>query len=217
MSTDLVGYLCEVISGRPFDRYLHERILEPLGLSDTAFVVPPDKVDRFAANYRPQRGSPRYELLDDPAVSEYTRPRPYFSGAAGLVSTAGDYLRFCRMLARGGELDGERVLGPRTLQLMTANHLPGGQDLETMAQNGGETHREGQGLGLGFGVLLDPTVSQTLGTPGEYFWGGAASTAFFVNPVEDLIVIFLTQLRPSATYPAIRRELRATVYSSIID
>jgi CubicO group peptidase (beta-lactamase class C family) len=216
ISTDLVGYLCEVIGGQPFDRFLEERVLGPLGMLDTSFSVPASKVDRFAANYAPQSGSPRYKLFDDPATSSYTRPRTYFSGAGGLVSTCADYLRFCRMLANGGELDGARILGPRTLQLMTLNHLPGGKDLATMAQNAGETQREGQGFGLGFAVLLDPTVAQIIGTPGEFYWGGAASTAFFVNPKEDLIMIFLTQLRPSSTYP-IRRELRSTIYAAIVD
>lgn len=216
ISTDLVGYLCEVISGIQFDRYLDERILGPLGMFDTGFTVPASKVDRFAANYAPRDGEPRYRLVDDPETSTYARPRTYFSGSGGLVSTAGDYLRFCMMLRNGGELDGVRILGPRTLQLMTLNHLPGGKDLATMAQNAGETQREGQGFGLGFAVLLDQTVAQIIGTPGEFYWGGAASTAFFVNPKEDLIMIFLTQLRPSSTYP-IRRELRSTIYSSIVD
>jgi CubicO group peptidase (beta-lactamase class C family) len=211
LSTDVVGYLCEVLSGMPFDQYLRERIFEPLGMTDTGFTVPAGKHSRFAAGY-----GPGLELLDDPATSRYTRPRTYFSGAAGLVSTAGDYLRFCRMLARGGELHGARVLGPRTVRLMTSNHLPGGKDLTSFAVTGGETSRRGQGFGLGFGVLLDQTVAQTMGTTGEFFWGGAASTAFFVCPAEDLIMVFLTQLRPSATYP-IRRELRATIYSSIVD
>jgi CubicO group peptidase (beta-lactamase class C family) len=216
ISTDVVGYLCEVLGGLPFDQYLEQRILGPLGMTDTAFSVPASKVERFAANYEPRPGSPRYGLVDDPATSPYTRPRTYFSGAGGLVSTAADYLRFCRMLANGGELDGVRILGPRTLELMTLNHLPGGKDLATMAQSAAETQREGQGFGLGFAVLLDPTVAQIIGTPGEYYWGGAASTAFFVNPKEELIMLFLTQLRPSSTYP-IRRELRATIYSAIID
>jgi CubicO group peptidase (beta-lactamase class C family) len=216
ISTDLVGYLCEVLSGLPFDRYLEQRILAPLGMPDTAFSVPQDKVDRFAANYAPQDGSPRYKLVDDPATSPYTRPRTYFSGAGGLVSTAADYLRFCRMLANGGELDGVRILGPRTLRLMTINHLPSGKDIASMALSGGETQREGHGFGLGFAMLLDPAVAQLIGTPGEFYWGGAASTAFFVNPAEELIMLFLTQLRPSSTYP-IRRELRATIYSAITD
>ncbi|MBV9169852.1 MAG: beta-lactamase family protein [Chloroflexi bacterium] len=217
ISTDLVGYLCEVISGQKFDRYLQEQILGPLGMVDTAFGLPAEKVERFAANYAPCNGMPRYELVDDPETSSYTRERTYFSGAGGLVSTAADYLRFCRMLANDGELDGVRIIGPRTIRLMTLNHLPDGQDLATMAQNGGETQREGHGFGLGFAMLLDPARAQLIGTPGEYYWGGAASTAFFVNPNEDgLIMIFLTQLRPSSTYP-IRRELRATIYSALVD
>ncbi len=216
ISTDLVGYLCEVIGGLPFDRYLDERILAPLGMLDTSFSVPGSKVDRFAALYEPHTGTPRYKLADDPLTSAYVGQRTYFSGAGGLVSTAADYLRFCTMLANGGVLEGVRVLGPRTLELMTLNHLPGGKDLATMAQSAAETQREGQGFGLGFAVLLDPTVAQVIGTPGEYYWGGAASTAFFVNPHEELVMIFLTQLRPSSTYP-IRRELRATIYSALVE
>ena len=216
ISTDLVGYLCEVLTGLPFERYLEEQILGPLGMVDTSFSVAESKVDRFAANYAPRAGTPRYRLVDDPLSSPYTRPRTYFSGSGGLVSTAADYLRFCRMLSNGGHLDGVRIIGPRTLRLMTINHLPGGKDLATMAQTAGETAREGVGFGLGFAVLIDQAVAQIIGTPGEFYWGGAASTAFFVNPIEDLIMIFLTQLRPSSTYP-LRRELRATIYSAITD
>jgi CubicO group peptidase (beta-lactamase class C family) len=215
VSTDVVGRLCEVIGGLPFDRFLDRRVLEPLGMVDTGFIVPQAKRDRFTACYEPTDDG-GHHLLDDPATSPYTRPRTYFSGSAGLVGTAGDYLRFCRMLARGGELDGARILGPRTVRLMTSNHLPGGRDLTSFATTGGETSRRGQGFGLGFGVLLDQTVAQTIGTAGEFFWGGAASTAFFVCPKEDLITVFLTQLRPSATYP-IRRQLRATIYSAIVE
>lgn len=214
ISTDIVGRLCEVISGQPFDRYLADRVFTPLGMTDTGFGVPESTIDRFAACYGSRDGG--YVLLDDPLTSPYTRGPTYFSGSAGLVSTAADYLRFCRMLAGGGALDGVRVLGPRTVRFMTANHLSGGTDLATMAKHGGETQREGQGFGLGFGVLLDPAAAQTIGTPGEYFWGGAASTAFFVSPVDDLIMIFLTQVRPSGTYP-IRRELRAAIYASLTD
>jgi CubicO group peptidase (beta-lactamase class C family) len=133
-----------------------------------------------------------------------------------MVSTASDYMRFCRMLARGGELDGVRILGPRTVQYMAMNHLPGHSDLTGMGGRLGETTMDGIGFGLGFAVLLDPTVAQVVGTPGEYYWGGAASTAFFINPAEELIMIFLTQLMPSSSYP-IRRELRSTIYTSIID
>lgn len=214
MSTDLVGHLCEVIAGQPLDVFLRDRLFEPLAMPDTGFGVSADQLPRFAACYGATETG--YELIDDPATSHYTRPASYLAGSSGLVSTAADYLRFCRMLARGGELDGHRVIGPRTLRFMTANHLPGGQDLTAVATNGGETGRAGQGFGLGFGVLLDPTVAMTLGTPGEYFWGGAASTTFFVSPRDDLIVLFLTQLRPSNTYP-VRRELRAAVYSALLD
>jgi CubicO group peptidase (beta-lactamase class C family) len=217
ISTDLVGYLCEVISGIPFDEYLQQRIFEPLGMVDTSFSVPASKVERFAACYGPQiGGAPQYKLVDDPVTSSYASPRRYFSGSGGLVSTAHDYYRFCWMLLNAGELDGVRILGPRTLHLMTLNHLPGGKDLATMAQSAGETAREGIGFGLGFARLLDPTVAQIIGTPGEFYWGGAASTAFFINPEEELIMLFLTQLRPSSTYP-IRRELRATIYSALVD
>lgn len=214
ISTDLVGLLCEVFSGLPLDRYLRERIFEPLGMVDTGFFVPAGSVDRFAAGYTYADGG--YLLADDPVTSDYTRQPSFLSGIAGLVSTAGDYFRFTRMLANGGTLDGARILGPRTVRFMTVNHLPGGQDLSAMADTGGETSRKGQGFGLGFGVLLEPTVAQTVGTPGEFFWGGAASTTFFVSPADELIVIFLTQLRPSASYP-IRRELRAAVYSALTD
>jgi CubicO group peptidase (beta-lactamase class C family) len=216
ISTDLVGLLCEIISGMRLDEYLQERILGPLGMEDTSFSVPDSKLDRFAALYAPvPGGSPQYRLVDDPERSGY-RSRTYFSGAGGLLSTAGDYYRFCSMLLNGGQLNGVRILGPRTLQLMTLNHLPGGKDLATVGQLAGETSREGIGFGLGFAMLLDPAVAQIVGTPGEYYWGGAASTAFFVNPREELIMLFLTQLRPSSTYP-IRRELRSTIYAAIME
>ena len=218
ISTDLVGYLCEVISGTRFDRFVEERICAPLGMKDTGFQVLGSEVGRFAANYR--RGDtaePSYVLIDRPdSSSPYTKRRTYFSGAGGMVSTAADYLRFCMMLRNGGELDGARILGPRTLQFMTMNHLPGGRDLAGLGGRLGETTLHGIGFGLGFAVLLDPTVAPVLGTPGEFYWGGAASTAFFVSPREDLTMVFLTQLMPSSSYP-IRREIRATIYSSIIE
>ena len=214
ISTDLVGLLCEVIGGQPLDAYLRTRIFEPLGMIDTGFSVPEASISRFAAGYEYDDG--RFRLADDPRTSAYARPRTFLSGVAGLVSTATDYLRFTRMLAGGGSLDGTRIIGPRTLRFMTANHLPGGQDLAAFADFGGETKRAGQGFGLGFGVVLDPTVAQTIGTPGEYFWGGKASTAFFVSPADELVVVFLTQLVPSARYP-IRRELRAAVYGALDD
>lgn len=172
VSTDLVGYLCERISGLSFDRFLHERIFTPLGMPDSGFQVPEAQIGRFAANYR--RGGPdeaSYVSIDRPdASSAYAQPRSYFSGAGGLVSTAADYLRFCKMLANGGELDGARILGTRTLQFMTMNHLPGGCDLAAMGQpRFTETTMEGIGFGLGFAVLLNPAVAQIIGAPGEFY------------------------------------------------
>ncbi len=218
ISTDVVGFLCETISGQPFDQFLSERIFEPLGMPDTGFQVPESEFDRFAACYEwTDEADAHYTLFDAPKDSPYTKPRTYLSGAGGLVTTASDYMRFCKMLANGGELDGERILGSRTLKFMTMNHLPGGGDLAATGQPLlGETTTEGIGFGLGFAVLLDPTRAQLLGTGGEYYWGGAASTAFFVSPAEDLALVFLTQLRPSSSYP-IRRELRIATYQAIVD
>jgi CubicO group peptidase (beta-lactamase class C family) len=126
-------------------------------------------------------------------------------------------MRFCKMLAGGGELDGARVIGPRTLEFMTLNHLPGGRDLTQMGrEETGETASRGIGFGLGFAVLMDAAEAGVIGSPGEYYWGGAASTAFFISPRDDLAVVFMTQLRPSSTYP-IRREIRAIVYGSLLD
>jgi CubicO group peptidase (beta-lactamase class C family) len=218
ISTDLVGYLCQVLSGVPFDRFLQERIFTPLRMEDTGFTVPESKLDRFAANYRFEGGrTPPYTLIDRPDSSSiYARPRTYFSGAGGLASTATDYLRFCRMLANGGELDGVRILGARTVEYMAMNHLPGGTDLTGLGGRLGETTMDGIGFGLGFAVLLNPATAGVIGTPGEYYWGGAASTAFFISPKEELIMLFLTQLMPSSTYP-IRRELRQTIHGAIIE
>ncbi len=218
ISTDLVGYLCEVLSGVPFDEYLRERIFQPLGMGDTGFQLPADQVGRFAACYR--RGGPDespYVLSDSPATSSYLAPKTYFSGAGGLVSTAADYMRFATMLAGGGELDGVHIIGRRTLQFMASNHLPGNCDLAAMGQpRFTETTMAGIGFGLGFAVLLDPTTAEVNGTPGEYYWGGAASTAFFVSPADELVMLFLTQLLPSGSYP-FRRELRAVIYGALTD
>ncbi len=162
ISTDVVGYLCEVLSGQRLDAFLRERILDPLGMVDTGFAVPDEDVTRFAACYRPGKaGEPLLVVEDRPdASSRYTQPRTYLSGAGGMVSTAPDYMRFCKMLANGGELDGRRVLGPRTLAFMACNHLPGGRDLAQMSPaSAGETSREGVGFGLGFARVLDPPCS----------------------------------------------------------
>jgi CubicO group peptidase (beta-lactamase class C family) len=213
ISTDLVGRLCEVLSGQRFDDLLAERIFRPLGMTATGFSVGPADKDRLAAAYRAADGMPRYEPLDDP----YESSRAYLSGAAGLVSTARDYHRFASMLLGGGELDGVRVLGPRTVDLMTINHLPGGAEINQIGTHGGETRPAGHGFGLGFAVVQDRARAETVATPGEYSWGGALSTCFFASPADDLFVLFLTQLRPSATYLRIRRELRSIAYAALVD
>lgn len=214
IATDVLGHLVAVISGQPFDVFLQNRIIGPLGMADTAFHVAPDKQARFAANYaRGRDGTPK--LIDDPAESPYLKPRLICSGGGGLVSTAGDYLRFCRMMLGEGELDGVRLLGRKTVALMTSNHLRG--DMADMGQpRFSESSYEGVGFGLGFSVMLDPARAQILGTPGEYAWGGAASTAFWIDPKEEMAVVLLTQMTPSSTYP-IRRELRVLTYQALVD
>ncbi|MCZ8099264.1 MAG: serine hydrolase, partial [Burkholderiales bacterium] len=212
VATDVLGRLVAVISGRPFDTFMREEILRPLGMGDTDFVVPQDRLDRFAANYVPGEGG-RLVLADDPADSRFSRPR-MASGGGGLVSTAADYLRFCRLLLNRGELNGVRLLGRKTVDLMLANHLPG--DIADMGKSRfSESTYVGIGFGLGFSVMLDPAKAQIVGTPGEVAWGGAASTAFWVDPAEDMAVLLLTQLMPSSTYP-IRRELRVLSYQALV-
>jgi CubicO group peptidase (beta-lactamase class C family) len=215
LSTDVCGALVEKISGQRFDAYLAEHIFGPLGMKDTSFVVAPDKVDRFAANYR--RGADkRLEMIDDPAKSDYLAEPSFFSGGGGLTGTTEDYLRFCEMLRRGGELEGERVLGPRTITLMHRNHLKDGKDLTQMAVGGfSETANEGVGFGLGFATTMDTVKSGSIAA-GDYYWGGAASTIFWVDAEEDLSVVFMTQLMPSGAFN-FRGQLKSIIYSSIVE
>ena len=216
VSTDVCGYLVEKISGQRFDEYLQEQIFEPLGMVDTGFDVPPEKIDRFAANY--ERGPDKQlRLLDDPAASHYGEPQTFFSGGGGLVSTAQDYHRFCQMLLNGGELDGERLLGPKTIELMTMNHLPNGEDLSQRALGTfSETANDGVGFGLGFAMIVDIPRTQNVGSIGEYYWGGAASTIFWIDPAEDMIVIFLTQFMPSGTFN-FRGQIKQILYPGLLD
>jgi CubicO group peptidase (beta-lactamase class C family) len=214
-ATDVCGYLVEAISGKRFDEYLRETIFEPLGMRDTAFFVAPEKASRLAANYRRARDK-SLRLMDDPETSAYLKQPAFFAGGSGLTSTMADYLRFCEMLRRGGELDGARILGPRTLRMMTKNHLTGGRTLTDMAMGAfSETAYDGVGFGLGFAMTLDDVGAGTIAA-GDYYWGGAGSTIFWVDPIEDLIVIFLTQLIPSTTFN-FRGQLKSIVYSSIVD
>jgi CubicO group peptidase (beta-lactamase class C family) len=216
VSTDVVGHLIEVISGQRLDAYLREHVLQPLGMRDTSFVIADEQLPRFAANYQRQADG-SLTLIDDPERSQY-RECSFFSGGGGLVSTVPDYFRFTAMLRNRGELDGIRLLGRKTVELMTVNHLPGGQELTQLAQAGmfTETPYAGMGFGLGFSVMQAPARAQILGTPGEYAWGGAASTSFWIDPTEDVIVILMTQLMPSSSYP-LRREVRVLTYAALTD
>jgi len=217
VATDAVARLVEIMSGQPFDAYLREHIFEPLGMVDTGYTVAAESLPRLSANYlrSPEGGM---TLLDDPADSTYARPKTLFTGSSGLVSTAGDYLRFAEMLRRGGALDGKRILSPRTIRTMTQNHLPGGADLAALATEStfSETRYDGIGFGLGFSVNVDPVKAQIAGSAGEYGWGGMASTAFWIDPAEELTVIFLTQLVPSSALD-VRSEMKSLVYAAVVD
>jgi CubicO group peptidase (beta-lactamase class C family) len=216
LSTDICARLVEILSGQSFDEYLFTHIFEPLGMVDTGFVVPDDSVSRLAACYLYQPGGPP-KLIDDPESSPYRRRRSYLSGSGGLVATTTDYLRFCQMLVNRGQLEGTRIIGRKTLELMVTNHLPGDAELGQFATGGfGEAEFPGVGFGLGFGVGRGPGATASAGSAGEFYWGGAASTAFWVDPVEDLTVVFMTQLLPSAAYP-FRAQLRALVYQALAD
>jgi len=213
VSTDVLGYLVGRISGVPFEDFLRERIFEPLGMVDTAFFVPPDKVQRFADCYVT---APDGKLVQTAGPNFLAPPRAA-SGGGGLVSTAADYMRFCEALRGGGALGDARLIGPKTLALMRANHLPDRRDLADISISMfSEAMYQGVGFGLGFAMTTDPARTGIAGSVGEYWWGGMASTAFWVDPVEDVCVVFLTQLVPSSTYP-IRRELRTMINAAIID
>jgi CubicO group peptidase (beta-lactamase class C family) len=216
VATDVVGHVVERISGRSLDQFVHERITGPLGMEDTAFTVRPGETERFAANYT-RRPDKTLRLIDDPlGNSPWVGDKTFFSGGGGMVSTASDYLRFCRMMQNGGELDGVRVLGRKTVELMTMNHLPDGKSLPELTTGlFSEVENEGSGFGLGFSVNLNPVLGGSHGSVGEFSWGGMASTAFWIDPVEDLVVIFMTQLVPSRTFD-FRGQLRALVYSALV-
>ncbi len=215
VSTDVIGYLIGKISGKPLEQFLKERIFNPLGMNDTDFFVPAEKAHRLAACYSADKGG--MTLQDDPTTSSFLVPPSFISGGGGLCSTASDYLTFCRALLNGGELGGVRLIGPKTLALMTSNHLPGGRDLTEMSRSMfSEAAYNGIGFGLGVSVTMDPAQTLIPGSAGEYAWGGAATTSFWVDPAEELITVFMTQVLPSSAYP-VRRELRTMVYAAISD
>lgn len=215
VASDLCGALVESISGQRFDQFLAERIFGPLGMRDTGFSVPAAKLSRFAACYR-RSSDKRLVLSDDPQTSSYGTPPQFLSGGGGLVSTISDYYRFCEMLRRGGALDGVRLLAPRTLRLMSSNHLPGRCDI-AQATRGllAEPGNEGVGYGLGFATTIDAVAAGSLGQ-GDIYWAGVASTTFWVDPNADLVVIFMTQLTPARLYN-FRGQLRSLVYSALQD
>lgn len=213
VATDVLGRVVEVVSGRPLDAFLDEEVLRPLDMTDTGFGAADP--DRLAALYVPKPGGGlhRHDRMGDAALREPT----FLSGGGGLVSSAADYHRFTRMLARGGELDGVRLLSPRTVAYATRNHLPGGADLQEFGRPiFAESAFQGVGFGLGFSVVVDAAAGKSLTSAGEYAWGGLASTAFYVDPTEEITAMFLTQLMPSSTHP-IRPQLRTLVTSALVD
>jgi CubicO group peptidase (beta-lactamase class C family) len=219
VATDVLGRVIEVASGQRLDEFLAARILRPLGMTQTAFWAGPEAAPRLAALYTRGRdgAATRLDALGQAALA---RPA-MFSGGGGLVSTAADYDRFTQMLLQragspAGELDGIRLLSPRTVGYMTRNHLPGGVDLETFGRPlYAESPFRGVGFGLGFAVVIDPLPGKVVCSAGEISWGGAASTTFWVDQDADLAVSFFTQLLPSSSYP-IRPELRQLVYQALV-
>src|SRR4051812_11746469 len=216
VATDVLGRLVEVVSGQSLDTFFADQIFGPLGMVDTGFHVDADRAHRLAALYALPAGGRervRFDQMGDTA----TRRPTWFSGGGGLVSTTRDYARFTWMLLNGGELDGARLLSPRTIRTMTRNHLPGGADLETYGRPlFAEVRYDGVGFGLGFATVLDPAAAKVAGNAGEFNWGGLASTAFWVDPVDEITVVFMTQLMPSSTYP-LRPQLRQLVYQAVVD
>lgn len=214
VATDVLGLVVQRVSGLPLERFFAERIFAPLGMHDTFFTVPADKIDRLVDCYTQVPGKGRV-MFDRGADSMWSSPFTLVSGGGGLVSTAFDYHRFCRMLLNGGALDGARILGRKTVALMTQNHLPGNADLAAMSDSlFSETQNAGTGFGLGFAVTIDVARSMMPGSVGEYYWGGMFSTAFFIDPVERVSMVFMTQLSPSMIYP-IRRELKTMIYAAM--
>jgi CubicO group peptidase (beta-lactamase class C family) len=216
IATDVLGILVERVSGMALDAYFADHIFRPLGMDDTFFTVPADKAHRIPACYVWDAAT-KMKLFDKAgADSLWTKGWSFNSGGGGLASTLADYHRFARMLLNQGELEGARIISPHTLKLMTANHLPGGGDLTQHSKSlFSEAENAGAGFGLGFGMTIDAAATMTHGNTGDFYWGGMYSTAFFVDPVDDVIMIFMTQLMPSSSYP-VRREIKTMLYSALI-
>lgn len=220
VSIDVLGYLVQKLSGQAFGEFLRTRLFEPLGMVDTAFHVSPDRIERFTSCYQPNETNTGLMVQDDARQSGYAAPPILESGGGGLVSTAEDYLRFCRMMLGGGTLDGVQILSPKTVQMFSLNLLPGGKLMNDMAAGPGlfsEAGYGGVGFSLGCGVTVDVSKSHLPGSVGEYFWGGAAATAFWIDPVEELTVVFMTQVLGSEARLTLRRDLRTLVYSAMTE
>ena len=208
VSTDVLGRVVEVASGKPLDEFFAERIFKPLDMRDTGFSVPADKMDRFTTNYGPgEKGG--LKATDAPATSRYRQKPKFLSGGGGLVSTARDYVRFCQMLAGEGALPGTRLLRPETVRAMTRNHLPD----EAMPLGVGGAKRPGVGFGLGFSVRVAPDKSEPAGVVGEYGWGGAASTHFWISPKHNLVVVALQQYMPYNS--RLENTLKPIIYEAV--
>ena len=219
VSIDVLGYLVQKLCGLSFGEFLRTRLFAPLGMNDTAFHVPSDKIERFTSCYQPEGKGPGLKLQDDARESTYTSPPMLESGGGGLVSTAHDYLRFCRMMLNGGTLDGVQILSPKTVALFSLNYLPGGREVADLAFPGmfSESGYAGVGFSLGCGVNVDVAKTRLPGSLGEYFWGGAAATAFWIDPKEELTVVFMTQVIGSEARLTLRRDLRTLVYSAMTE
>jgi CubicO group peptidase (beta-lactamase class C family) len=219
VSIDVLGYLVEKLSGMSFGEFLRRRLFEPLGMNDTAFWVPPDKTERFTSCYQAENKGPGLKVQDDARESTYARPPRLESGGGGLVSTAHDYLRFCSMMLNGGSLDGVQILSPKTVALFSLNYLPDGREIADMALPGmfSESGYAGVGFSLGCGVNVDVAKTRLPGSLGEYFWGGAAATAFWIDPKEELTVVFMTQVIGSEARLILRRDLRTLVYAAMTE
>ncbi len=218
VATDVLGAVIQRLEGKPLDEVFRARLFAPLGMDDTFFQVPADKADRLTDCWKVVTGASGQHgraIYDRGAASAWSQRPTMLSGGAGLVSSALDYQRFCRMCLDGGELDGVRILGRKTIDLMTRNHLPGRGDLASLSRSlFSEATNAGTGFGLGFAVNDDVARTMMPGSEGEYYWGGMFSTAFFVDPVERLTCVFMTQLMPSMFYP-IRRELKTMIYAAL--
>ncbi len=220
VSIDVMGYLVQKLSGMSFGEFLRTRLFEPLGMKDTAFYVAPEKIDRFSSCYQPRApGQTGLKLQDDAGKSTYATPPSLESGGGGLVSTAHDYMRLCQMMLNGGSLDGVQILSPKTVELFSLNHLPNNGELADMAPPGAfsESGYSGIGFSIGCGVNIDVAKTRLPGTLGEFFWGGAASTAFWIDPKEQLAVVFMTQVMGTDARLTLRRDLRTLVYSAMTE